>query len=96
MALTKKEIVESVAETVGITKTQAAQAFEMVFKTVVNTLERGEQVKISGFGSFNPKDKKARQGRNPKTGESIEISARRVVTFKASPVLKEKMNKDRR
>ena len=92
MAVTKKEIVEAVAEEVGITKTQATQAFELVFDTMVNTLERGEQVKISGFGSFNPKDKKARQGRNPQTGESIEIEARRVVTFKASSVLKDRMN----
>jgi integration host factor subunit alpha len=92
MAVTKKDIVESVAEEVGITKTQASEAFDMVFETMVTTLERGEQVKISGFGSFNPKDKKAREGRNPSTGKPIEISARRVVTFKASAVLKDRMN----
>ena len=54
--------------------------------------ERGERLKISGFGSFNPRDKKTRVGRNPKTGDAIQISARRVVTFKASPVLKERIN----
>ena len=55
-------------------------------------LERGEKIKISGFGNFTPSDKKTRVGRNPKTGAAIEISARRVVTFKASPVLKTRMN----
>ena len=92
MTFTKKEFVDTISEEVGINKTQAMQAFETVFETIITTLEKGEQVKISGFGSFHPKDKKARTGRNPATGEAIEISARRVVSFKASGVLKDRMN----
>jgi integration host factor subunit alpha len=59
-----------------------------------STLERGEKLKISGFGNFTPRNKRARRGRNPKTGQEIEITARRVVTFKASPLLKAKMNQN--
>ena len=92
MAMTKANIVEEVYKKVGFSKSQAAEIVETVFETMKQVLERGEKLKISGFGNFTPRDKKTRIGRNPKTGEAIEISARRVVTFKASPVLKEKMN----
>lgn len=92
MAMTKANIVEEVYKKVGFSKSQAAEIVETVFETMKETLERGEKLKISGFGNFTPRDKKTRIGRNPKTGEAIEISARRVVTFKASPVLKAKMN----
>jgi len=92
MAMTKANIVEEVYKKVGFSKSQAAEIVETVFETMKQTLERGEKLKVSGFGNFTPRDKKTRIGRNPKTGEAIEISARRVVTFKASPVLKAKMN----
>ncbi|MBW1806896.1 MAG: integration host factor subunit alpha [Deltaproteobacteria bacterium] len=90
--MTKANIVEEVYKKVGFSKSQAAEIVETVFETMKQVLERGEKLKISGFGNFTPRDKKTRIGRNPKTGEAIEISARRVVTFKASPVLKAKMN----
>jgi integration host factor subunit alpha len=92
MAMTKANIVEEVYKKVGFSKSQAAEIVETVFETMKQVLERGEKLKISGFGNFTPRDKKIRIGRNPKTGEAIEISARRVVTFKASPVLKSRMN----
>jgi integration host factor subunit alpha len=92
MAMTKANIVEEVHKRVGFPKSQASEVVEMVFETMKATLERGEKLKISGFGNFTPRNKKTRVGRNPKTGEAIEISARRVVTFKASPVLKSRMN----
>ena len=92
MAMTKANIVEEVYKKVGFSKSQAAEIVETVFETMKQTLERGEKLKISGFGNFTPRDKKSRIGRNPKTGKAIEISARRVITFKPSPVLKQKMN----
>jgi len=92
MAMTKADIVEEVVKKIGFPKSQAADIVETVFETMKETLERGEKLKVSGFGNFTPRDKKTRMGRNPKTGEPMEISARRVVTFKASPVLKDKMN----
>ncbi len=92
MAMTKADIVEEVFKKLGFSKSQASEIVETVFETMKETLERGEKLKISGFGNFVPRDKKTRIGRNPKTGEAIEISARRVVTFKASPVLKARMN----
>jgi integration host factor subunit alpha len=92
MAMTKANIVEEVYKKVGFSKSQAAEIVETVFETMKQVLESGEKLKISGFGNFTPRDKKTRIGRNPKTGEAIEISARRVVTFKASPVLKARMN----
>ncbi|NMB74589.1 MAG: integration host factor subunit alpha [Myxococcales bacterium] len=90
--MTKADIVEEVFKKLGFSKSQASEIVETVFETMKETLERGEKLKISGFGNFVPRDKKTRIGRNPKTGEAIEISARRVVTFKASPVLKARMN----
>lgn len=92
MAMTKANIVEEVHKRVGLSKSQAAEIVELVFETMKDALERADKLKISGFGNFTPRNKKTRIGRNPKTGEAIEISARRVVTFKASPVLKIRMN----
>ena len=92
MALTKADIVNEVFKKLGSKRSQAVEAVDLVFETMKKVLERGERLKISGFGSFNPRDKKTRVGRNPKTGEQLKISARRVVTFRASPVLKAKLN----
>jgi integration host factor subunit alpha len=91
-SVTKADIIESVYEKVGFSKKEAAEIVEMVFDTIKETLERGEKIKISGFGNFIVRDKKSRVGRNPQTGEEIEISARRVLTFRPSQVLKNALN----
>jgi integration host factor subunit alpha len=90
--VTKADIIESVYEKVGFSKKEAAEIVEMVFDTIKETLERGEKIKVSGFGNFIVRDKKSRVGRNPQTGDEIEISARRVLTFRPSQVLKNALN----
>ena len=91
--MTKADIVETVYEKVGgFSKKEAAEIVETVFDTIKETLERGEKIKISGFGNFVVRDKNARAGRNPQTGQEITISARRVLTFKPSQVLKNALN----
>ncbi len=91
--MTKADIVETVYEKVGgFSKKEAAEVVESVFSMIKNTLERGEKIKISGFGNFQVRDKNERVGRNPQTGEEITISARRVLTFKPSQVLKVILN----
>lgn len=88
MALTKAEIAEYLFEKVGLNKVDAKDLVEDFFEEVRETLETGEQVKLSGFGNFELREKKSRPGRNPKTGEDIPISARRVVTFRPGQKLK--------
>ena len=91
--MTKADIIEAVYEKVGgFSKKEAAQIVETVFDSIKETLELGEKIKISGFGNFVVREKKARIGRNPQTGEEITISARRVLTFKPSQVLKNALN----
>jgi integration host factor subunit alpha len=91
--MTKADLVEAIYEKVGgMSKKEAADAVECVFDLIKETLERGEKTKISGFGNFVIRDKKSRVGRNPQTGDAITISARRVLTFKPSPVLKSILN----
>ena len=91
--MTKADIIEAVYEKVGgFSKKEAAEIVESVFGQIKDTLERGEKIKISGFGNFIVREKKARIGRNPQTGEEITISARRVLTFKPSQVLKDVLN----
>ena len=91
--MTKADIIEAVYEKVGgFSKKEAAEIVETVFNVVKETLERGEKIKISGFGNFVVRDKNARAGRNPQTGQEITISARRVLTFKPSQVLKNALN----
>jgi integration host factor subunit alpha len=80
--MTKADIIEGVYEKVGFSKKESAEIVELVFDTVKETLERGDKIKISGFGNFQVRQKKARVGRNPQTGKEIEISARRVLTFR--------------
>jgi integration host factor subunit alpha len=89
MSLTKADIVERVYKEAGFSKKEAAELVDMVFNVIKDTLSKGEKVKISGFGNFSIRDKSTRVGRNPQTGEAMEISARRVLTFKPSQVLKE-------
>jgi len=91
--MTKADIVESIYERVGgFSKKEAAEIVETVFDTIKHTLEKGEKIKISGFGNFVVREKNSRIGRNPQTGEEITISARRVLTFKPSQVLKNSLN----
>ena len=93
MTVTKAELCEAVFRTsTQHPRAKTIEAVEVVFETLKETLERGENVKLTGFGNFRVRDKSTRLGRNPKTGEPMELAARRVVTFKASPLLKDKMN----
>jgi len=90
--MTKADIIECVYEKVGFSKKESAEIVEMVFDTIKETLERSEKIKISGFGNFIVREKKSRVGRNPQTGLELEISARRVLTFRPSQVLKNALN----
>ena len=89
MAVTKAELALSLHEELGLNKRESKEFVEQFFESIKEALEQGSSVKLSGFGNFGLRDKPARPGRNPKTGEEIPISARRVVTFKASQKLKE-------
>ncbi len=88
MALTKADLAENLFEKVGLNKRDAKDTVEVFFEEVRKALEKGEQVKLSGFGNFDLREKNERPGRNPKTGEDIPISARRVVTFRPGQKLK--------
>ena len=92
MTMTKGDIAERIHEKIGFSKKEAADVVESIFEVIKERLEQGEKVKISGFGNFVVSQKHARKGRNPQTGEEITISGRRVLTFKASQVLKRSMN----
>lgn len=91
--MTKAEIVQALYTRVGgFSKKEAADIVDMVFEMMKETLGRGEKIKISGFGNFVLRDKRQRPGRNPQTGDPIKISERRVLTFKASQILKQALN----
>lgn len=90
-ALTKAEMAERLYEELGFNKREAKELVEMFFEEIRRSLEQNEQVKLSGFGNFDLRDKSQRPGRNPKTGEEIPISARRVVTFRPGQKLKSKV-----
>ncbi|MEE2961048.1 MAG: integration host factor subunit alpha [Myxococcota bacterium] len=90
--MTKAELVEAIHEQVGLSKKESADVVELVFDTMKLTLEKSEKIKISGFGNFEVRNKRSRVGRNPQTGEVIEIAARSVLTFKPSQVLKGALN----
>lgn len=92
MTLTKAHIVENLFAKNIFTKTESAQIIETLFEIVKQTLETGEDVLISGFGKFSVKEKNQRRGRNPQTGDPIMLSPRKVVTFKCSGVLRERIN----
>lgn len=92
MAMTKADIVEALYEKIGFSKKEAADLVELVFDTMKNHLADGRKIKISGFGNFVVREKRSRVGRNPQTGESIEITARRVLTFRPSQVLRSEVN----
>ena len=88
MALTKADLAEKLFEELGLNKREAKELVETFFEQVRNSLSSGSQVKLSGFGNFDLRDKNQRPGRNPKTGEEIPICARRVVTFRPGQKLK--------
>lgn len=90
--MTKADIFENVSDNLGLTKKEAIEYTEAVFALMKSTLETGEKLKIAGFGNFEVKHKADRRGRNPQTGETITIEARRVLTFKPSTILKKSIN----
>jgi integration host factor subunit alpha len=90
--MTKIDIIQDVYEKLGVPKKDSAKIVESVFELMKDSLAKGEKIKISGFGNFIVKEKKSRRGRNPQTGEEISISARRVLTFKSSQVLRRALN----
>lgn len=92
VAMTKADIVEALYEKVGFSKKEAADLVELVFDSLKLTLAQGQKIKISGFGNFIVREKHSRVGRNPQTGQSIEITARRVLTFRPSQVLRAEVN----
>jgi integration host factor subunit alpha len=92
MSLTKIEMVNMLHDHIGITKTECLNLFESVFEIIKDELGKGNPVKISGFGKWTIKAKKERKGRNPKTGEDVPIAARKVITFKPSPKLRDELN----
>ncbi|PPI88802.1 integration host factor subunit alpha [Candidatus Pantoea edessiphila] len=91
MALTKAEMSDYLFEKIGLSKRDSKELIEIFFEEIRCTLENGEQVKLSGFGNFDLRDKNQRPGRNPKTGENVSITARRVVTFRPGQKLKNRV-----
>ncbi len=90
--MTKVDIIESIYEKVGFSKKEVAKIVESVFDIMKETLRQEDKIKISGFGNFVVRNKRSRRGRNPQTGNDIEIGARRILTFKPSQVLKASIN----
>ena len=90
--MTKADIIEKVYLKTGFSKKESAEIVEQVFDLVKTTVAKGEKIKLAGFGNFVVKEKATRRGRNPQTGEEIEISSRRILTFKPSQVLKNALN----
>ena len=88
-ALTKADLTDCLFNEIGINKREAKEVVECIFEEITSELESGKNVKISGFGNFILRDKRERPGRNPKTGQEVTVSKRRVITFKASRKLKE-------
>lgn len=87
--MTKADIVSLVFEKIGLPKQEAEEMVELILDTIKQTLKEGETVKLSGFGNFIVRKKNARKGRNPKTGQEIEITSRKVVSFRPSMIFKE-------
>ncbi len=94
MALTKSHLIEAIAEKNGFTKIKSTETVETILEIIKSTLTSGDDVLISGFGKFCVKEKRERRGRNPATGEDMILAPRRVVTFKCSGMLKDKINKE--
>ena len=92
MTLTKAQIIESVQDQIGFTRQHSTEFVETLLEIIKSTLENGDDVLISGFGKFCVKEKRERRGRNPATGDDMMLSPRRVVTFKCSGKLRDKIN----
>ena len=91
MTITKDSLVEMIHNEIGLNKREAKELIESFFEQIKKSLEEGNDIKLSGFGNFSLRDKAPRPGRNPKTGEEVTISSRRVVTFKSGLKLKSKL-----
>ena len=94
MALTKNHLISALHAKLELSKTASTELVEALLEIIKRTLENGEDVLISGFGKFSVKRKKERRGRNPQTREDLVLESRRVVTFKCSPVLRDKINRE--
>lgn len=90
--MNKADLVNSISEQTGLTKTKSSQMVDIITSTIANALSKGEKVTLVGFGTFTTSERGARKGRNPKTGEVIDIAAKRVAKFKAGSVLTEGIN----
>ena len=88
----KAELVEAIAAKAGLTKADANRALEATFEVITKALKKGERVPVAGFGTFNVTKRKAREGRNPQTGATVKIPARKAVSFKAGTALKDAVN----
>ena len=93
MTVTRADLTEAVYQEVGLSRNESAQLVESVLEEIASTLSTGESVKVSSFGTFSVRDKAERIGRNPKTGDEVPISPRRVLVFRASHVLKDRINR---
>ncbi|HMS39455.1 MAG TPA: integration host factor subunit beta [Pyrinomonadaceae bacterium] len=91
--MTKADLVEKVASEAEMTKKDAEQLVEIIFESIIDSLNKGEKIELRGFGSFRVRERNARQGRNPKTGEAVKIPAKRVAYFKPGKELKDSINK---
>lgn len=94
--ITRADLTDAVYRSLGISRNESSAFVERILDEVAHNLEQGETVKISSFGTFSVRDKKLRMGRNPKTGEEVPIEPRRVITFRASHVLKDQINNTHR
>lgn len=90
--LTRADLAEAVFKKVGLPRNESAEIVELVLREIVSSLENGEQVKLSSFGSFGIREKGERIGRNPKTGQEVPITPRRVLVFRASNIMKQRIN----
>ncbi len=95
MTLTKSQIIDAIAEQNGFTRIKSTETVETILELIKSTLESGEDVMISGFGKFCVKEKRERKGRNPATGEDMVLAPRRVVTFRCSGKLRDRVNGER-
>ena len=94
MTVTKADLANTLFEQLGLNKRESKEFVELFFEKIRESLESGESVKLSGFGGFSVRDKKSRPGRNPKTGEEVPVTPRRVVTYKASQKVKDRIAKN--
>ena len=96
MSLIKQHLIEIISNQYGYSKRESGELVESILEILKKTLESGEDILISGFGKFCVKDKSERRGRNPKTGEDLTLEARKIVTFRCSPVLRGRINRKKR